>query len=345
MIGGFAAAMVAAGLLAAPATSDATPPELHSLTFSRESAVVSGLQTRLLAVSARFTDEEGVLEDPGYNWGDFMPAVRIGQRMVRLTLSAGTAEDGVWTGGIAITSDWAGGTYRPDLVIARDNWNGLLEVDPSTVTEVPSIEVTSSNKPVLTLTLSPQPAVVGGILTRTVRVTDRATGSPMQGVPVVISYDNLCVEGNYRTPVGYTNAAGTFATTTTGTAEGGHCAWITSDNVPEQPATAIAPTNVAPTYLWSVTARPAATSAPAGTNVAVTGTLAPYQNSFELQLQRRYPDNTWRTVNRGTTDGDSRFRILATPPSVATHSYRVFAPARRPDRAASYSPVFTIRGT
>lgn len=344
MIRGIAALLLITTGLAAPAKADTTPPELHSLTFSREFAVVSGLETKLLAVSARFTDDEGVLEDPGYNWGDFTPAVRIGQRMVRLTLSAGTAEDGVWTGGIAITSDWASGTYRPDRVVARDNRYTLLEVDPSTMVEVPSVEVTSSNKPVLTLTHSPQPAIVGGNLTRTVRVTDRATGQPMPGVPVVIAYDNLCVEGNYRTPVGRTNDAGIFASTTTGTADGGHCAWITSDNVPEQPATAIAPINVAPIYLWAVTARPASTAVPAGTNVAVTGTLAPWASSFELQLQRRYPDNTWRTVNRGKTDGNARFSILATPPSVATHSYRVFAPAR-PLRAANYSPVFTIRGT
>ena len=335
--------LITAGL-AAPAKSDTTPPELHSITFSRETVAVSGLQTKLLVVSARLTDDTEVVEQPFFPGQESFPAVRINNRWVVLSLVSGTKQDGIWTGGVAVTSDWASGTYEPDQIFARDSSWTLLDIDPSTVIDVPSIEVTSSNKPVLTLTFSPQPAVVGGSLTRTVRVIDRDSGQPLQGVPVTVNYDNSCAEGDIRSPDGLTNASGVYNSTfTNSTAALGHCAWITSDNIPEQPATIIAPTYLFPNYRWSVTARPASTSVPAGTNVAVTGTLEPDGSGTEVQLQR-LTGSTWRTVNRGTTGGENRFSILATPPGVGTYSYRALAPGN-PSRTGATSPVFTIRGT
>lgn len=347
MLRGIAALVLFTAGLAAPATADTTPPELRSITFSRETAVVSGLETKLLAVSARLTDESGVRELPGSLGSDerFSPAVQIGQRWVRLTLSSGTPTDGVWTGGIVITTDWTSGTYRPDRVFAEDTEDNQLSVDPSTVVDdPPSVEVTSSDRPVLTLTFTPNPATVGGPLTRTVRVTN-AAGRGIGGVPIALEDDNTCIESDIRTPTGRTNDDGVYSEVLpNGTHVYLQCAWITSDNIPEQPATMISPSFQSPTYRWSVTARPASSSVPAGTNVAVTGTLAPENSDFEVQLQRLYPDNSWRTVNRARTGANSGFSVLATPPGVGTYSYRVFAPASEL-RVANTSPVFTIRGT
>jgi hypothetical protein len=335
--------LITAGL-AAPATSDTTPPELHSMTLSRATVAVSRLETKLLVVSAHLTDDTGVREQPFWPGQEFSPLVRIHSRFVALTLTSGTAQDGIWSGGLAVTSDWPSGAYQPLQVVARDTAGNELSVDPSTVIDPPSIRVASSNKPVLTLTFSPQPAVVGGNLTRTVRLAEGDTGQPMEGVPVGLGYDSSCAEGDQRTPDGRTNSSGVYVTTWTNvTADGLNCAWIVTDNVPEQPATRLAPVYNAATYRWSVTARPASPSAPAGTNVTVTGTLAPSGYNLELQLQRRYPDNTWRTVNRAQSEGEE-FTLVATPPSVATHSYRVLAPGRE-NRVGATSPVFTIRGT
>jgi hypothetical protein len=198
---------------------------------------------------------------------------------------------------------------------------------------------------VLTLTFAPQPAVVNGNLTRTVRVTDRESGHPLPGVPISLGYDNFCGEGDARSPDGRTNDSGVYSSTSSGvTSDAGSCAWIVGDAVPEQPGTIIAPVYVFPVYRWSVAARPARSSAPAGSNVTVTGTLAPSGCNLEVQLQRRYPDGNWRTVNRATAANCTDFSVVATPPSVATHSYRVFAPARS-DRVSATSPIFTLRGT
>ena len=319
---------------------------MHSVTFSRETITVAGLKTDLLFVTARLTDDTGVEDvpfDPAVE--GHSPALRVGSRWVNLNLASGTAQDGVWSGGTTVTSGWTSGTYEPELLVARDAARNSLSVDPRTVADTPSVAVTTSNKPRLTLTFSPNPAIVNGALTRIVRVVDPSTGEPWQGVPIAIDFDSTCAEDPSRYPAGRTNAAGEFRSTLPAgnNFEFGHCTWISSDNVPRQPPTLISTTFQFPTYRWAVTARPASSSAPAGTNVAVTGMLSPSSpNNTELQLQRLY-NNTWRTVNRGLTNQNSGFRILATPPGVATYSYRVLAPAENL-RAAATSPVFTIRG-
>jgi hypothetical protein len=347
VIRGIAALALASAGLAAPATTDTTAPEFHSVTFSRTVATVAGLQTELLSVSVHLTDDESGVEVHPYVAGfeGYSPSIRVGREWINLTLGSGTPQDGVWTGGVAITSNWASGTYQPESLIAYDATGNELTVDPRTTGDVPSIAVTASNKPKLTLTFAPSPATVDAALTRVVKVVDGA-GQPLPGAPIAFGADNECAESPSRYPEGRTNAAGEYRSTLPAgnTYSYGHCAWISSDNVPNQWPTTIAGTYQFPAYRWSVTAKPASSSVPAGTNVAVTGTLAPWSYGTELQLQRLYADNTWRTVNRGKTDSDSRFRILATPPGVATYSYRVLAPASGADRPQGISPVFTIRG-
>lgn len=337
-----AVALIGTGTPAYAAVADDEPPQLRAIALSRQAISVDGLQTKLLNVNVRFTDETGVVEnDDPQNWS---PSLRIAGRVVRLTLVSGTARDGVWSGGVAVTTDWSG-PHQPDLVSARDEEFNTLTVDPRTVIDVPTVTVTRSNRPVVQVTHTPNPAVVGRPVTQTIRVTT-AAGQPWQAVPVTLAFDTPCAEEDTREPMGRTNAQGVFSITygPEYTREHLMCGWINGDNVPEQPATRIQQAGVFPTYLYRVTATPASASAPAGSNVAVTGTLAPYDSGKQLLLQRRYPDGQWRNVNRGTTDIDSAFRILATPPGVGTYSYRVFAPAEE-RRVAAYSPAFTIRGT
>ena len=96
-------------------------------------------------------------------------------------------------------------------------------------------------------------------------------------------------------------------------------------------------------YKFVVSAKPAATAAAAGTNVAVDGQVAPATPGKVVQLQRRHGAE-WRTVGTAKTRASSRFTVVATPPGVGTWSYRVYAPGS-PNRAGSMSAVFTIRGT
>ena len=342
-----AAALLLAGA-ASPAQAQAAddkPPTLHSIEFSRTALTVSGLDTGLLMVSVHLSDPDGVAEHVSAGEG-YTPLIRVGQFPVKLTLGTGTPQDGVWTGGVAVTSDWSG-VLRPTKIDAEDEGGNRLDVDPATVLDdLPTFTVTSSGNPKLTMTFTPDPASPGQALTQRIVATDRASGRTLSGAPIVVTDDNLCIEGDFRAPTARTNAAGvwTRALPAGNYDEFIHCAWFTGENIPEQPATRIAPVNGEPNYRYLITATPASATAPAGTNVAVTGTVRPYASGKEVQLQRLYAANDWRTVSRGTADSSSKFRINATPPGTATYSYRVFAPAQE-HRVAAYSPVFTIRGT
>lgn len=349
MIRGLAALVLLTAGLAAPATADDnTPPKYDSITFSRSFASVSGLQTELLSVSVHLTDDESGVDIHPFRPAEegYSPAVRVGPHWVNLTLGSGTTRDGVWTGGVTITSGWDAGIYKPERIVAYDVAYNRMDADPRTAGGVPSIDVRSSNRPKLTLTFSPDPAIVDGPITRIVKVTDGTSGEPLPGTPVALGYDSVCAEDPSRTPTGITNSAGEFRSALpAGTWTYGHCAWISTDNVPQQPTTIFLSSFKFPVYQWKVSAAPARTSAPAGTNVAVTGSLVPIAPfGTTVQLQRRYSDNTWHTVNTARTDGNSQYSTLATPPGVATYTYRVFVPAIE-SRAAGTSATFTIRGT
>lgn len=327
------------------ASADTTPPKIESIEFNRERIEVSGLEVKLLVVSVHLTDETGVFEWDSVERGHF-PALSIGPYTVALTLGRGTPQDGWYTGGVAVTSGWPL-TNRPTHAIVMDDaWNEA-SVDLTTLgIDLPTVTVNSSNRPKLQLLITPDPATVGDAINRTVRVTD-AAGQAWEGVPVQVRYDNECVEYLTSTPDGRTNASGVYTAPQLPAGQTyifGICARISSDaNVPEQGPTYIAVTSSAVTYRYKIAAAPAATSAPAGTNVEVNGNLQPAQQGKELELQRLYSGGEWRTVNRVKTRASSRFSVIATPPGVATYSYRVLAPAED-YRAAGTSPVFTIRG-
>lgn len=335
------------GLWAPPAsaTVDTTPPQLHSIALSRETITVSGTEEQLLTVTVRLTDDVGVEVYDDWFAGR-TPYVVFGlrSRHVGLVLGSGTPADGVYTGVIAVTSDWSG-AVQPTRVVAQDTAGNDLDVDPRTVVATPSVVVHSSHRPRLEMTLTPDPVFPDRALTRTVRAWDSDTGQPWAGLPIALGYDNTCPEEGIRDPSGRTGADGVHRTTLAA----GHtypyvmCAWVTGDNVPGQRATRIAVTTAVARYKYVVTATPAATSVRAGTNVAVTGSLAPFQPNKLLHLQRRY-GTEWRTVNSGITDQNSRFSLTATPPGVGTWYYRVFAPSEE-HRSGNTSVTFTIRGT
>lgn len=328
---------------AVPATTDIAPPTLHSVQLSRTDVAVRGIAVERLTVSVRLTDESGVSAEAG-----LAPAARVGPAEVRLTLTSGTAADGLWSGTAPVTSDWISNLHRTTSVSARDVHGNFTAVDPRTVVLNPSVRVTSSRRPVLALAIAPDPATVGDTLTRTVTVTDPATGRAWPGVPVMFAHNETCQADIPPGRAGVTDAAGRIsATLAPGHLwDARHCAWIDGDDVPGQRPTTIAPAVATATFRWALQAWPLTDSVPAGENVAVFGHLQPLTaDDLPVHLQRRYPDGVWRTVNRGTTTDDSQtFSILATPPGVGTYSYRVLAPARE-HRVAATSPVFTIRGT
>src|SRR5690349_1585547 len=154
----------AAPAFAAPA-ADTAPPVLHSITFATSSVTVAGIQTKLVGVRVRLTDETGV-ERRDYQASQELASPWLQMdaprnQWVLLRRTEGTDQDGIWTGTIPVTSAWSG-TIQPVRIRAYDQTSvNVLEVDPRTVVDTPSLQVHSSHRPALDLTFSPEPAPAG----------------------------------------------------------------------------------------------------------------------------------------------------------------------------------------
>jgi hypothetical protein len=340
----------AAPAFAAPA-ADTAPPQLHSITFAQSSITVAGLQTRLVGVRVRLTDETGV-EPREYLPSDeaaspYLTMNASPNSYVLLRLAEGTEQDGIWTGSIPVTSAWSG-TIEPVQIFAHDKTlQNPLTIDPRTVVDTPSLRVRSSHRPAIDMTFSPEPAPVGKPVTQRIRAWDTTTGKPWANLPLRLSIDNGCVEPGEVVSV-RTRADGTYQRSLSAERRRWlQCAWVPGINQPTKP---YPPTIIASdggfvrTKRYSVSATPAAKSAPAGKNVNVNGSATPLHKGKLMHLQRLYADKTWRKVSTGTVRASGRFTIVASPPGKATYSYRVYAPGDT-HAVGGLSKVFTIRGT
>jgi hypothetical protein len=338
-----AAVLIAA---APPAVAAAdTPPRLVSIALSRESIAVSGTDVQLLTVSVHLTDDDGVVDSPSM-WDPY-PVVYFGNPgvTVYLQLGSGTERDGVWTGVAPVTSDW-GASEQPTRVSAIDTANNHLSVDPRTVIDTPAVRVQSSNQPVLTMTMTPDPVLPGGVVTRTVRAVNKTTGEPWPRLPLVLTGMDGCGHDTVAAANARTDANGIFRDTHGGPGDiwsDNECAWVPAANVPGQYGTRISYVNAKARYLYLIRATPAATSAPAGTNVEVTGNVTPAVEGKTVNLQRLHVA-TWRTVSSTVTRASSRYTLVATPPGIGIWTYRVQVDGSQA-RVGNTSPPFTIRGT
>jgi hypothetical protein len=336
---------ILAGMPAHAATADTAAPEVASISLSRETITVVGTDVQLLTVGVRLTDDVGVVEIDEVTTGH-TPYLLFGSRRVavNLVLGTGTAQDGVWTGVVAVTSDWAA-QEQPVRVGAQDDAGNVLDVDPRTVIETPAVAVQSSHMPVIDLTVTPDPVMLNGAVTRTVRVTDEDTGRPWPDLPVFLADDASCAEDVIGTTNTRTDSNGRYQHVL----PAGRlyrevmCAWVPGANVPGQRSTRIGGDIAFARYKLLVRATPAAASVPAGVNVDVNGQVVPTIQGKVVLLQR-LSGTEWRTVGRGATRASSRFTVVATPPGVGLWSYRVYAPGDE-QHAGSMSPTFTIRGT
>ena len=339
----------AAPAFAAPA-ADTAPPQLHSITFAQSSITVAGLQTRFVGVRVRLTDETGV-EPREYLPSDeaASPLLTVNaspNSHVLLRLAEGTEQDGIWTGSIPVTSAWSG-AIGPIQIFAYDQKLQALTVDPRTVVDTPSLQVRSSHRPAIDMTFSPEPAPAGKPVTQRIRAWDTTTGKPWANLPLRLGIDTDCAESSTGVAA-RTRADGTYQRTLSAERwQWALCAWVPGINQPTMP---YPPTMIAydsgsvRTQRYSVSATPAAKSAPAGTNVNVNGSATPLHKGKVMQLQRLYADKTWRKVSTGTVRASGRFTLVATPPGKATYSYRVYAPGDS-YAVGGISKVFTIRGT
>ncbi|WP_433721107.1 hypothetical protein ACQP2Y_37965 [Actinoplanes sp. CA-051413] len=342
------ALLVPAGPAGAAPAADTTPPELKSIELSRSAVTVSGLQTVMIDVRVRLTDETGV-EPTSDGVGGSFPYVALDatpNNFAELELTEGTPQDGTWTGQVAVTSAWQG-TVRVKHVAAYDKaWN-LLDVDPDTVIDPVAVQVTSSHRPGIDMTF-PEPATRGKPIVMTVRVWDTDTGRPWANAPLVIGNDNGCVESGFRVN-GRTGSTGTFRRTVPANQAGAlHCAWVpgtsrtSGGGLDNRTIIAIDAAHLRYTR-YKVSAKPARTAAPAGSSVDVTGSVSPLNKGKVIRLQR-YSGGAWKNVNTGRVRASGRYTVVATPAGKASYSYRVYAPGDGYAVGGS-SKAFTVRGT
>jgi hypothetical protein len=262
-------------------------------------------------------------------------------------LAEGTDKDGIWTGTLPVTSAWSGAIQPIGIYAVDQTYANVLNADPRTLVDTPSLQVRSSHLPGLDMTFSPEPPPAGKPVTQRIRAWDTTTGKPWADLSLRLSFDNGCVEPGGVTTV-KTRADGTYQRTLSAAQRQWlHCAWVPGVDQPTMPypMTVIASDGGhVRTQRYAVSATPTAKSAPVGKSVNVNGSATPLHKGKVMQLQRLYPDKTWRKVSTAKVRDSGRFTLAASPPGKATYSYRVYAPGDG-YAVGGVSKVFTIRGT
>lgn len=329
------------------AAADSSPPRVQSITFDKSSVTVSGLETQQVKVSVRLTDESGVL--PYSDETTFSPALRLTGRgdAVALSLAEGTDQDGIWTGSVTVTSAWASGTLEPVAVEAIDKseTHNKLSTDPRTVIDTPSLAVSTSHRPAVELTFSPDPVPAGKSFVEKVRAWDTTTGKAWANLPISLGEDVGCLvnEGLHANVTTKTKADGTYQRTrAAGYRTVLHCVWVPGTAPAGSPLVVVTAVSGFPRTSKYATSVAAAASVKAGRNVNVTGSVSPVRAGKVVQLQR-LSGKTWRTVNTAKVRTSGRYTLVATPAGKATYQYRVYVPGDE-RVVGTYSKTVKIRG-
>jgi hypothetical protein len=331
--------LLVAGAPMSAAPIDTSPPVLHSISYSQSDVTVSGLQTVNVTVSVHLTDDSGVTEFTDMD-GQWYPHVYfvdsgVSNTTVNLRRATGTPQDGVWTGVAVVTSAWKNGAVQPSRLAASDIGEAnRLVVDPRTLPDTPAITVHPSHHPTLAVTITPDPVLVPAKITMHVQARDADTGRPWAGL-------RLWAGGVGSVT---TDAFGRYQRSfpSLPLSVDAQTAYLYGPVNSPQDQTVIAFGAAFVNYRYVVSAKPAAASWPARTNLNVTGKLFPGTQRKTLHLQRLV-GTTWTTVNSTATRSSAAFTVVATPPR-GTSKYRVYAPSDG-SYAGNTSATFTIRGT
>jgi len=250
-----------------------------------------------------------------------------------LKRTAGTVQDGTWTGPLEVPST-ANGTFKVvGVTVGPFGPSGSGMEDDPTAFDGESLTVIGTHQPKFTSSSTPNPVPVNTKYKLSWRLTDSLTGRPFAGTKVVVANDNGCAEGGWNTMV--TDSNGTVSTTVVPNS-GINCVYIptaTHDLVYGNEETS---------FLAGVSAAPSKTSAKVGTLVPVNGTVtgAP---PCKVNLQRLYGASQWRTVGTANIRTSGRFTLTAQPAYKGKIPYRVLMSPCLRFVAASSKP-FTITG-
>jgi hypothetical protein len=339
------AGVVTAGVVSAgpAAAADTTAPRVVGVSFSASSVAVRGLAVARVNVDVHLTDESGVVPTRA-NESDY-PIIHLSRvaggawlDTPRLSLVSGTATDGVWRAAVNVPSTW-NGRWQVTLVAAYDAESNYLEVDPRTQGIAPDLTVTGTHRPAMSFGLVPQLVVGNGPVTMKGRAYFLDTGAGIANLPLASGADNSCAEG---VPVNdlRTDARGYYTKTFPSGAPILFCVRLLGPAAPGHGPTIITYRSGAVRLQYVITAAPARTPVPVGTNVAVNGQLAPPAGE-PVGLQRLV-GGAWRTVSTAYVRTSGRFTLVATPPTRGNHRYRAYKAAGTAQYIGDVTPVFLI---
>jgi hypothetical protein len=325
------------GAGAPAAAADADPPRVVGVSFSRTSVAVSGLNVVPVTVAVRLTDESGVPAIDGYP--DRYPFIYLrrvsgGEATVPAVLSrtSGTPRDGTWSATVNVPAIWDG-RWQVSLVVAYDTENNRLEVDPRTLRFSPTLAVTGTSPPAVTLGFQPDPVVGNGGVAVTGRAYFPGTGAGIPHKPLSTGVDNTCAEGVPFNDI-VTNSRGYYRKYFSSALSAPVvCVRLLGPTSSGQGPTFLAAAVGRPRIRYVVEAWPVRTPVPVGTRVAISGRVFPRATGQFVELQH-WVAGTWRTVGRVRVHVSGRYTVLAIPRSPGNHRYRVYK------RGNNGAPIF-----
>jgi hypothetical protein len=291
-----------------------------------------------VTIRVRLTDDTGVVEAARSD-GDETPSssvegidvpdyngVDIVFGLPPLTLTSGTAKDGVWSTTVNIPST-DNGVHHVTGVRADDAAGNQLTVDPRTQGIDPTLTVVGHNQPRVSMGFSPNPVVGNGPATVAIkgRVIYSDTGLPIPGLPLFVT--NNLVDGggcDVGTPV-VTNSMGYYGVSRE---YGIRATYYLSMKLAGTLALCRTRT---PDVAFVVGASVARSPIRLGESVAITGNVLPLppgdppdpRRDLRIYLQRLV-SGSWRTVNVATVRSSGRYTLIATPPTRGNHRYRTY---------------------
>ncbi|GAA0574403.1 hypothetical protein GCM10009534_05390 [Kribbella sandramycini] len=348
------AALLTASLvgLALSAPAAQADPDPH-LTVTQ----VRVIRTTPVAVSSLNTVPVTLEVDAKYTWPDAEPNMTLFAILKRsagtgqvgylystpLKRYSGTTQNGKWRGVVNVPST-ANGKFKVTGIMTGQFWPGSGDMtDPTPVPDPQPVELTvnGTNQPRITARVLPDPVPFGKGYTIRYSVINGQTGKPYGSrLRVWLRDDNQCVEafggpGELTDTNGYINKvvpAGPNA------GEYLNCLLLPGDPAPNGWL------SIFVNRPGIVSATPSKTSAPVGSLVPVTGSVAGAPYRCPVNLQRLYGATQWRTVGTDTVRQSGRFTLTAQPAYRGNIPYRVSFPACY-NYKAGVSKTFTIKGT
>jgi hypothetical protein len=336
-----AAAMVGVTLGPVPSAAAASPQVL-AVSLSTSSVAVDGLALAQVTVTTTVQGWPDELHSAFLSRTSSATEPSATSVMIAvLERSSGSPGAGTYQGTVYVPSS-AAGTWRVSTVSDAEPDSGSLgamttDRDPR-ADGVPdaALAVNGTHPPRIRLAIDPTPVPYPSTrYTAVATYSDVATGRPLVGRPVVIGFDNECVE---TSPPGRPTDAHGQVRRAVQDAQGFLvCAWAP---LPVPAATFqwrvnYAVTATGATYTIRLGAKPARTTVKLGSSTNVNGNVVAVgaqpgraaAAGTHVRLQWLV-GRTWRSVNEAKVSSSGRYHVAATPPSRGRHLYRVWFPSQ-----------------